>query len=229
MPVPVETKKLSRLLMRREVYSTLREWIIGGTLEPGEKLKDAELARALGVSRMPVREAFLRLEDEGLIETAANRWTRVSFVDAEQAKRIYPILCSLESLAVSLAVPRLREADLRSMSEANERLTRALEADQPILASEADRQFHEVFVNKADNQDLSRMIEELRSKLRRLEVSYFGGSMIATQSTLEHEDIIEALTSGDAERVRRTVEANWRKSLQRILDRFDASSTQNDA
>ena len=70
MPVPSTTKKLSKTLMRAEVYADLRAWIIDGTLKPGEKLRDAELAGALGVSRMPVREAFLLVREAGGTVTA---------------------------------------------------------------------------------------------------------------------------------------------------------------
>jgi DNA-binding GntR family transcriptional regulator len=78
MPVPPAANKLEKSLMRDDVYSRLRDWIITGTLEPGEKLRDADLAEQLGVSRTPVREALRRLEDEGLIETKQNAWTRVA-------------------------------------------------------------------------------------------------------------------------------------------------------
>lgn len=223
MPVPESAKKLSKTLIREEVYADLRQWIIDGTLKPGEKLRDAELAAALGVSRMPVREAFRRLEDEGLVETAANRWTRVSFVDVEQAKRIYPILFSLESLAISLAAPWLDKRALRLMQEANERLARALEEDRAVEASEEDRAFHKVFLDKADNLELVRIVEDLKAKLRRLEVSYFDGCMIAGRSAAEHEEIIKALRDGDIEGAAEAVRVNWRGSLDRFLEQLKTS------
>lgn len=223
MPVPSRPKKLSKTLIREEVYADLRAWILDGTLEPGEKLRDAELAEALGVSRMPVREAFRRLEDEGLVETAANRWTRVSLVDSEQARRVYPIVVALESLAVSLALPRLGEADLRLMSRVNDRLRGALGDGRAIEASEADREFHEVLLGKTGNPDLVRILDDLKAKLRRLEVAYFGGSIIAERSAEEHEELLAALREGDVERARAAVENNWRRSLERVLTQLGES------
>ncbi|ABG05950.1 transcriptional regulator, GntR family [Rubrobacter xylanophilus DSM 9941] len=220
MPVPEPTKKLNKTLMREEVYSTLKEWILDGTLKPKEKLRDTELARALGVSRMPVREALRRLEDEGLVETATNRWTRVATVDVSQAKRIYPILIALESLAVSLAAHRLEERDLRLMEEANERLRRMLRAGKAVEASEADRDFHEVLMSRTDNPDLIRIVDDLKAKLRLLEVVYFGGSIVAERSAEEHKEILAALREGDTGRASRAVEDNWRNSLQRVLEQL---------
>lgn len=219
--MPDSAKKLNKTLMREEVYASLREWILDGTLKPGEKLRDADLAEALGVSRMPVREAFRRLQDEGLVETSANRWTRVSFVDGEQAERIYPILFSLESLAISLAAPRLGEGELRLMSEANERLAEALEEGRAVEASAADRNFHEVFLDRSNNPDLVRIVDDLKANLRRLEVAYFDGCMVADRSVKEHKEIIEALKEGNVEAAADAVEVNWRGSLDRFLKQLD--------
>jgi DNA-binding GntR family transcriptional regulator len=221
MPVPDSAKKLNKRLMREEVYTSLRGWILDGTLRPGEKLRDAELAERLGVSRMPVREAFRRLEDEGLVETSANRWTRVSFVDVEQAKSIYPILISLESLAISLAAPRLGRPELRLMSEANGRLAEALQGGHAVEASKADRDFHEVFLSRSDNPDLLRIVDDLKAKLRRLEVAYFGGCMVADQSVTEHKRIIEALEEGNIGAAADEVATNWQGSLDRLITQLN--------
>jgi DNA-binding GntR family transcriptional regulator len=217
MPVPSRTKKLSKTLMRAEVYADLRAWIIDGTLKPGEKLRDAELAEALGVSRMPVREAFLRLEDEGLVETSANRWTRVAHIDVWQAKRIYPLVIALEGLALSLAAHRLSEAEISKMEEANEQLSRALGEGRAVEASEADRRFHAVFVEVADNPELASMLDNLKAKLRRLEVAYFDGCMVADRSVAEHRQMLDALRDGDHARASKVLEANWRGSLERLV------------
>ena len=80
MPIPESGPKNSRRLARDDAYNKLRGWIIDGTLKPEEGLHDQHIAALLGVSRTPVREAC-RLEDEGLVETALNRWTRVAPLD----------------------------------------------------------------------------------------------------------------------------------------------------
>jgi DNA-binding GntR family transcriptional regulator len=223
MPVPESARKLSKTLIREEVYAGLREWILDGTLKPGEKLRDAELAETMGVSRMPVREAFRRLEDEGLVETAANRWTRVSRVDVRQAEEIYPILIHLELLAVSLAAPKLTGEDLRLMAQANERLADALAEGRAVEASEADRDFHRILLEKTGNPELMRIVNDLKTKLRRLEVAYFDGSMVADRSVREHEEIVAALEDGDQERAARAVEDNWRGSLERFPKQRDGT------
>ena len=102
MPLPQSESKLSRTLAREEVYCRLRAWIIDGRLRPGELLRDQDIAATVGVSRTPVREALRRLEDEGLVETALNRWTRVAPIDIGKAAEIYAIVEALELFALEL-------------------------------------------------------------------------------------------------------------------------------
>lgn len=135
MPMPVDVASIDRTLVREEVYSTLLTWIVDGMLEPGERLRDYDLAARLGTSRMPVREALRRLEDEGLVEVAANRWTRVSLLDENTVQHILPLLCALEPLAMRLAGPNLTKAVRDRMADANVELQKALQADDAIRGS----------------------------------------------------------------------------------------------
>lgn len=125
MPLPQGASIVSRICLRDEAYARLRDWIIDGTLVPEEPLRDEALAEALGMSRTPVREALQRLEDEGLVVTVATRRTYVSPVTLTQAREVYPIVASLESLAVRLALPHIDTATLDRMTGANQRLARA--------------------------------------------------------------------------------------------------------
>ena len=74
-------KKIQRKFVKEEAYTKIRNWILEGILKPGSKLKDKDLALQLGVSRTPIREALLRLEDEGFVQTKPNSSTLVSSVD----------------------------------------------------------------------------------------------------------------------------------------------------
>ena len=131
MPIPVKTRPFNRSFMREEVYNTLLGWIMEGELRPGEKLLDKVLAESMGVSRTPVREALRRLEDKGLVESAANRWTRVSEVSIDEPVKIYPIIWTLEELAVSEAIGKMSGADFTAMEKANDKLRGALAAEDP--------------------------------------------------------------------------------------------------
>jgi DNA-binding GntR family transcriptional regulator len=226
MPLPAKIEAIQPQLMREEVYLAIRRWIVDGVLVPGEKVRDVELADRLGVSRMPVREALNRLADDGFVETAANRWTRVTPIVPEDARRIYPIVWSLEPLAITLAGPNLGDAEIEAMIRCNNRLRAALQASEPVEASRADADFHQVYIDATRNLELVRILSGLKVKLRRLEVAYFGGSVIASRSLDEHEGLVEALRRGDIERAAEAVRQNWQQSFERILARQQHPSVQ---
>ncbi len=217
MPIPKKAGPINHSIMREEVYNSLLAWIKEGVLRPGEKLLDTELARSLGVSRTPVREALRRLADKGLVETSANRWTRVADVSTEQAELIYPIIWTLEELAASLVLDRLDDQDFQELEQANRELARAIESRRPVEASRADSRFHAVLIEKTQNPYLIEILTDLKVKHRRLEVHYFEGCASASDSVREHAEIIAALREHHLERVRELIRHNWQKSLKRLL------------
>src|SRR3954470_15525660 len=81
MPVPAAKAALERDLLRDRAYTTIRDAIVDGTLQPGERLRDQELTAWLGLSRTPVRDALSRLEQDGLVKTEPQRFTRVAPLD----------------------------------------------------------------------------------------------------------------------------------------------------
>lgn len=202
--------------MREEVYNTLLEWIMEGVLRPGEKILDKDLAETMGVSRTPVREAMRRLEDKGLIESAANRWTRIAEIAIEEPEMIYPIIWSLEALAMAQAFAAITPADLAAMEKANARLAEALEKNDPVGASRADACLHAVYIDRADNHFLAGILKDLKIRSRRIEVAYFGGSSLAQESVAEHRKMIEALREGRLEQVQQMIRSNWQSSLKRL-------------
>jgi len=202
--------------MREEVYKTLLTWIMEGELRPGEKLLDKELAESMGVSRTPVREALRRLEDKDLVESAANRWTRVSEVSIRESEKIYPIIWALETLAVSSAINDLTEDYYRKMDKANRALGKALSMENPVKASMADIQFHDIFIKKSNNAYLESILRDLKIKYRRVEVTYFEGQASAKYTLDEHTRIIGALRSGDLAAAQEAIRLNWQSSLNRL-------------
>ena len=218
MPIPKQVQKFKRPLAREEVYTTLQTWIIEGVYRPGETIRDQDLADALGVSRTPVREALQRLQDEGFVETATNRWTRVATLDLDEVRHLYPIIWSLELLAISLAQHRLTSHDLEHMREANARLHEALTTKDAVAASKADYAFHQIFIDQSANPDLIRILNEVKIRLRWLEVAYFRELVVAIQSIREHEAILDALEKGSYEQAAQAIKTNWEESLKRVLN-----------
>lgn len=216
MPLPSKTKPIGRSCMREEVYNTLLTWIVEGDLAPGEKLLDKELAEYMGVSRTPVREALRRLEDKKLVESSANRWTRVAEVSINELEKIYPIIWSIEVLAVSEAIALLTKEDFRKMELANQALAKAVEIGDSLKCSQADLAFHDVFIARADNPYLSAILQDLKIQCRRVEAIYFKGIGSARYSLEEHNEILDALKSQNLAFAQSMIRGNWESSLKRF-------------
>jgi DNA-binding GntR family transcriptional regulator len=193
MPIPSNLQPINRFSMREEVYHTLLGWIMEGELRPGEKILDKDL-----------------------VESSANRWTRVAEISLEEPEMIYPILWTLEELAVAQAIDGLSTADFDKMEAINQALDCALDADDPVAASRADAQFHDVYIDRSNNPFLINILHDLKIRYRRVEVTYFAGSACAKDSVAEHRLILDALTSGSLVQVQSMIRSNWKSSLDRL-------------
>jgi DNA-binding GntR family transcriptional regulator len=220
MPVPKRKGEASRTLLRDQAYARLRDAILDGTLEPGEQLKDAEIAEWLGLSRTPIREALARLEEYGLVETAPNRYTRVTPLSAGDARDAFSVVAALHSLAALLGVPRVTESELAAMRKANEDFAAALRATDVDRALAADDRFHGVLVQASANREIARSLERLMPKIRRLERARFG-SLAGRRSVQGHDQIIALCASGEAEAAAQAVREQW-LALGALIDQtFD--------
>jgi DNA-binding GntR family transcriptional regulator len=177
MPLPKSTAPLARVCLSDAAYARLRDWILDGTLAPGEPLRDEALAEALGMSRTPIREALRRLEEDGLAVSTATRRTHVSLVTVKQAREVYPIMATLEGFAVRLAAPAMDAEALEAMRAANTCLAEALAAYNAAEATTADEALHHAFVTRCGNDELLALLAllvDLRSKVRRIERVFWG-------------------------------------------------------
>ncbi|MET3293047.1 UNVERIFIED_CONTAM: DNA-binding GntR family transcriptional regulator [Brevibacillus sp. OAP136] len=222
-------KKVKRSSIREQVYHQLQEWIISGVLKPGDRLKDQDLAEALGASRTPIREALLRLEEEGMIQSKANSWTQVAPVDSNQAYRLYPIIWTLEKLAVSFAKENMKDEHLEELEAINEELDQAIKQGDALGAQHHDARFHQVIINLSENEELIHVLEGLKKKLRRYEITYFNGISGVEQSVEEHKKIILSLKEKDFEATAERIEANWQDSFQRRLSNMEVENRKSNS
>lgn len=208
MPVPLVQDPPERALLRDEVYITIRDAIVDGTLAPGEALKDPELERWLGVSRTPIREALQRLERSGLVVTRRNRSTRVAPVDPAAVTAAQQVVAAMHELASRLAVPRVTRDQIVLMEEANARFEAALDAGDAEAALSADDDFHDVLVSASGNDTIREVLEQTSPVLRRVERLRFS-TLEARESILHHGSIIDAVKAGDAEGAALAARRNW--------------------
>ena len=208
MPVPEQPHPVDRHLLRDTAYTALCDAIVDGTLAPGEQLHDGELCEWLGLSRTPVRDALSRLESEGLVETAPQRYTRVTPLAPSSAHHAFPLLAVVHSLAAELAVPMLTPPDIAALVGANEDFVGALRAGDGPRAFAADERFHGVFVKRAGNPEIEHVLSRLAPALRRLE-RLAARQLPGRRSVAQHQAIIERAANGNAIGAASATRTNW--------------------
>jgi DNA-binding GntR family transcriptional regulator len=202
-------RPLARILLRDRAYASIRDAIVVGEIEPGAVVRDGELAERLGLSRAPVREAFARLVDEGLLESKPQSYTRVTQVVAADVRDAAAVVGAMHELVTRVAVPRLFAADIETMRAANERFAAAVTAGDVDEALRADDQLHDVLVRVSGNRAAAATTARYTPLIRRLERRRFGEGGNCRSAGL-HDRLIAACAAGDVDEAVRVTSEIWR-------------------
>jgi DNA-binding GntR family transcriptional regulator len=190
---------IENLTLWQRVYQHLQAEIWDGRLVPGTILSEVALAKELGVSRGPIREAMGRLAAEGLVTVRPRRGAVVRMPTLEELVEAYQVREVLESLAVRLAVPSLTADDLSELGAFVNEMEASARDDDPARFFEANVAFHERFCELSGNRKLRQVHRTLMGEIRGYQdrsVSIRGN---LSDSVTEHRAILVAAGRGDAE------------------------------
>jgi DNA-binding GntR family transcriptional regulator len=207
MLYPVKLGESYRTL-RDEIADDLRRRILDGSLAPGDRLHEAALAEELGVSRIPLREAFRSLESEGLLSWLPRRGVRVVGIDAHEAEAVEEIRLQLELIAVRFASARrnaLLDEALRSFLEEGSRAAR--ERDSETL-SRLNGRFHQLLAEGSGSALLQRLLQTARQRSDQLRPSPDGKRI--RSSWRDHAAIVRHLLDGETADAEAKMEAHLR-------------------
>jgi DNA-binding GntR family transcriptional regulator len=192
---------------REHVVQILRDAITGGRLKPGARLIEVDLAKELGTSRAPVREALRQLEQEGLVATYPYRGSEVLGVSQDEVEQVLvPIRITLERFAFSRALGKLSEADLDSLQELVDEMERAARAGDVGRVADADIRFHELVIVRSEQRHCLQIWNTIQPRVR----AYFRRDAPAhedpTAVAKQHQELLEILRSGDEAAVLEAIE-----------------------
>jgi DNA-binding GntR family transcriptional regulator len=202
---------IQRQNLRDQVREELVDWLSDGRLEPGQRLEEERLSRALGVSRTPLREALSNLASEGLVEAVPRRGFRVPRLSAALVQDLYPVIGSLEGLALRLSGPRVREL-AAGLDGLNERL--ALTHLSPRQRADVDRRWHEMLVSRNPNRELATLLERTRSRVRPYAGSWERSATEIETSSSEHLEIARLLGAGQVDEAAEAVLRHWVRGIR---------------
>jgi DNA-binding GntR family transcriptional regulator len=197
-------------------YQRLKDAIMNGVYRPNQRLIEAEVTQALGVSRTTLRAALIRLHEEGLVEIEVNRGARVRAFSLDEAVQILLVREVLEGLAAVLAIQKVTAEDIAALRGVVEEMKDALAADDVMRYAGLNHRFHKIILDAADHEIVSRFLGALQYPLIRYQ---FGSILVPGRrdaSLSEHQAILAALEARDPatlERVARLHVANVREAV----------------
>lgn len=203
------------------IASRLRDAILAGYFGPGEQLREEPLARSMGVSRGPVREALLRLEREGLVVVRRNRGAFVAQLSAQDLEEVYTLRLAVERLAMQ-RVARLATAEQVAGLQAVVDLMAAADSGPEGIterdAADFDLRFHDLVYAASNHRRLSEVWANLRPQVHILLLN----RNVAKEDFREflvkgHQWIVDALRDRDEDRATRTIEDHLRGSYERVV------------
>lgn len=187
------------LPLRDVVFLTLRQAILKGELQPGERLMEIQLANKLGVSRTPVREAIRKLQAEGLVLMIPRKGAEVADITEKSLTDVLEVRQALEKLAVQLACDKITAEEIEALEEAALDFRKIAAGDDVTATAEADVRFHDIIYLSTDNQKLVTLLNNLREQMYRYRVEHLKNKNVYPRLFAEHDEIIRCLKAGDKE------------------------------
>ncbi|MGL4439803.1 MAG: GntR family transcriptional regulator [Bosea sp. (in: a-proteobacteria)] len=190
----------SRVSNAERAYRALKALILSNQLPAGSQLLEQEAALRLGMSRTPIREAMVRLEQDGVAEIRPRHGMRVLPVSADDMREIYEVLTSLESTAAELVARRgVSTAELAQLQQAVSDMDAALAIDDLETWATADQRFHSLLVELTRNQRLQQIVTQLGEQAHRARMLTLRLRPKPVGSNRDHAMLVAAIAARDAE------------------------------
>ena len=215
--------KIEALTRQERVFQELEKAIISGQIPPGQKLVTEEIARQMGVSRIPVREAMGRLEARGFITTRPKWGSVVNELSRENLKEILDLRLILECEAIAKAAPHVNENTILELERAHIEFAKARaqnDANQLLLAN---RRFHLLAYKDSDSPVLLDLINQLWDRVSPYYHIMFRQSLAPhpTVGVDYHDHIVDAMRNHDSEKAKHWIKADLIRSAEFVLELFD--------
>lgn len=193
------------LPLRDVVFNTLREAILNGEIEPGERLMEIKLAETLGVSRTPIREAIRMLQIEGLVNMTPRKGTVVADISKEDLKNVLEVRRVLEELAVTLACQNMTDNDVEELKQNLNEFENAIEKEIPSDIAKIDVAFHDIIYKATKNDRLIQILYNLREQMFRYRLEYIKDFDTRQTVIKDHEKLIHAIENKDIESAKQII------------------------
>ncbi|GAA0562967.1 MULTISPECIES: GntR family transcriptional regulator [Actinomadura] len=199
----------------------MREMIIDGKVQAGERFDVRRIASELGMSITPVREALRILEAEGLVLYNEHRSISAMELTTEDAKELYTLRSFLESMATEIAAENLTDADLKEIEAAQQEMVEAAQSGDPTRASAANRKWHFAIYRSGRTKFVEPFIIRLWNQFAWSTIWRVPGQL--ERSVAEHQEITAALVARDGARAARLMREHIAAGRRAVVDRPESA------
>ncbi len=214
------------LPLRDVVFLELRKEILTGILKPGDRLMEIHLAKRLGVSRTPVREAIKLLEQEGLAKMVHRKGAVVSEITKKHLKDVLEVRKAVDALAIELACERMNEEEKESLRIACKEFEKAIQTKNVRKIAEADVRLHQIILMATRNERLVQLVANLAEQLFRYRFEYIKDVGIHEQLIAEHKMMYESILAQNPVEAARAVRLHIDNQEQAILRQIEGKVKQ---
>lgn len=204
-------------LLSQKVYRILKTGIVKKYLKPGTKLLEVKIAKQMGVSRTPVREAIRELAAEGFVKMIPNQGVIVSIASIEDIQEVLQIRSVLEGLAARLATKVINGEEIKELEKYIEQMEYYANKDNALAFSKMDVEFHELILNICGNNRLIQIRKNLSDQAHRYRIRSLSIPGRLKHSLKEHQEILEALKRKDSEQADKLSQKHIENVLKNIL------------
>jgi DNA-binding GntR family transcriptional regulator len=208
------------MLRTGDIYKMLRDEIIQGKLNPGERLVENDLCERLGSSRGYVREALKLLRADGFVILNHGKGATVAKVSYEETKDLYQLLAMLEAKSIELATPHLALPDIGELIKANNTMESCIQIEDRATArkmwQEANFQFHRKIAENSGNNELRLLVENIRWRTFDFRYVFFFEPHFAFFCK-QHDQLIETLRQKDSQKARQLMEDHVNRASEVAL------------
>lgn len=186
-----------------QAYETIKKKIVENQYPPGYQALERQMAEDLGMSRTPIREALIRLHNEGLVELIPRKGMRVIPLSPEDMREIYEVLTALETMAVELLGNRkLTKKEIAALEAPIDKMDKALDNDDLDGWAAADAKFHQELMKQCGNKRIINMASALTDQTHRARLTTLRLRPKPSKSNDEHRQVLEALKAGNWEKAK---------------------------
>lgn len=210
-----------RKSLGEHVFESLKAAIVRGKISAGEWLVESHIAEMLGISRTPVREAFHKLEREGLIERQPRGGFTVLGLNREDIEETFGIRSVLEGYAARLAAVKHEGQELEMLEQKIEEFQEALDRKKMNLLPAINTEFHNLLYGLSKSPKLIHMINGLKDQIYRYREMILKESKFASTSNLDHKRMLKTIRKRDAEGAERLVREHILRGQEMVLQAYD--------